>query len=92
MRALDHPWTLFVVSFAVLLLTVESGFRLRQKTSADSDDSVHEQIVAARGAISVLLSLLLGFSLAMAAARYDLRRQRAMRRMRYGPPLSAHRC
>jgi Protein of unknown function (DUF4239) len=75
MRFIDQPWALFVVSFTVLLVTVESGFRLRQKTAADIDDSVQELIVAARGAISVLLSLLLGFSLAMAAARYDLRRQ-----------------
>jgi hypothetical protein len=75
MRFIDQPWALFVVSFTVLLVTVESGFRFRQKTAADIDDSVQELIVAARGAISVLLSLLLGFSLAMAAARYDLRRQ-----------------
>src|SRR5881409_1125099 len=55
---IDQPWALLVVSFTVLLVTVESGFRLRQKTAADIDDSVQELIVAARGAISVLLSLL----------------------------------
>lgn len=43
--------------------------------SVDTDTLRHEQLVAARDAIGLLLSLLLGFTLAMAIARFDQRKQ-----------------
>jgi hypothetical protein len=43
--------------------------------SVDSEQLRHEQLVAARDAIGLLLSLLLGFTLAMALSRFDQRQQ-----------------
>jgi len=60
---------------ATLLVTVEIGTRLGHWLSVDSDQLRHEQLVAARDAIGLLLSLLLGFTLAMALSRFDQRQQ-----------------
>ncbi|HLH04820.1 MAG TPA: hypothetical protein VKX25_18785 [Bryobacteraceae bacterium] len=38
----------------------------------------HEQVTASRDALGILLSLLLGFTLAIALPRYNLRRQLAV--------------
>lgn len=60
---------------ATLFVTVEIGMRLGHWLSVDSDQLRREQLVAARDAIGLLLSLLLGFTLAMALSRFDQRQQ-----------------
>jgi hypothetical protein len=75
MFLIDHPLYLFVCFFAVLFVAVEVGFRLRSLTAVKASEERHAQIVGTRDGILVLLSLLLGFTLAMALTRYDLRKE-----------------
>jgi hypothetical protein len=72
---MDHPLHLFCFLSVTLLVVVEIGFRLRSLTAVNTNQERHEQIVGTRDSILVLLSLLLGFTLAMALTRYDLRKQ-----------------
>jgi hypothetical protein len=74
MSLIDHPWILFAVLLAGLLVVVEVGYRLALLVSANDDEEQHHQIVAARDGIAVLLSLLLGFTLPMAQPHYELRK------------------
>jgi hypothetical protein len=75
---LDHPPLLSFSLFVILMAVVEAGFRLAAVTGASADDQRREQIAASRDALGILLSLLLGFTLAMALPRFDLRRQLVM--------------
>jgi len=72
---IDHPVALFGVLFTALLVVVEIGYRVVLRIYVDGKEELHEEIVAARDAISVLLSLLLAFTLAMVLTRYDSRKQ-----------------
>ena len=72
---IDYPVALFAVLFVTLVSVVEIGRRLALRTSVNGDKDLHEQIVAVRDGLSVLLSLLLAFSLAMVLTRFDLRKQ-----------------
>jgi hypothetical protein len=72
---IDHPTALFGVVFAALLVVVEIGHRVAMQTGVNRDEVLHEEIVAARGGIGVLLSLLLAFTLGMVLTRYDSRKQ-----------------
>jgi hypothetical protein len=75
MLLFDHPIPLFFVLLFALSVFVEIGHRAGMRLSVDTDSLRHEQLVAARDAIGLLLSLLLGFTLAMAIARFDQRKQ-----------------
>ncbi len=75
MLLFDHPGALFVALVLVLLATVEVGFRVGSRMLVNADPHHHEHVVAARDGIGVLLSLLLGFTLAMALPRFDQRKQ-----------------
>ncbi len=75
MFLLDRPLLFTILLFIAISLTEEIAFRLARRMKANSDHSEHEQIVTARDALRLLLSLLLGFTLAMALPRYDQRRQ-----------------
>src|SRR5207245_4903811 len=75
---LDHPLLLSLGLFVLLAATVEAGFRLAVLTSPNIDEERREQIAASRDALGILLSLLLGFTLAMALPRFDLRKQPVM--------------
>ncbi len=72
---IDHPVALFAAAFATLALMAEIGRRMALQSSTHRDEDLHEQIVAARDWIGVLLSLLLAFTLGMVLTRYDLRKQ-----------------
>jgi hypothetical protein len=72
---IDEPAPLFAVMFLALLLAAEIGCRLARLTSIGNDEELHVQIVAARDAIGLLLSLLLAFTLAMVLPRFTLRKQ-----------------
>jgi len=70
----EHPWLLFPVLLAGLTLVVEAGLRLRY-ASTGMDEERQSLMESARNGLSVLLSLLLGFSLPMALSHYEQRRQ-----------------
>lgn len=72
---IDHPIALFGVLFTALLVVVEIGYRVVLRIYLNGKEELHEEIVAARDAIGVLLSLLLAFTLAMVLTRYDSRKQ-----------------
>jgi len=72
---LNNPLRLALALLFLFAITVEAGFRLAVFTGAVSDAARREQISASRDALGVLLSLLLGFTLAMVLPRYDLNRQ-----------------
>lgn len=74
-RLFDQPLVLFVVMYLVLVAMQETGIRLRLRLSAAVDESRHDQILAARDALSVLLSLVLSFTMVMAVQRFDHRRE-----------------
>ncbi len=74
LRLLDFPPYMFTASFLTLLVVVEAGFRLGLWKAANIDEQRHDQVVETRNEIAVLLSLLLGFTLAMVLPRFDQRK------------------
>lgn len=74
MYLLDHPISLFIVAVAVLLLAHEAGFRLRALARHREEQDWEKQVHETRNQIAVLLSLLLGFTMSMALARFDERK------------------
>jgi len=72
---LNQPTALFLVMFAVMLVMVHVGYGVAQLRSAGASEERHTQIVAARDGTGLLLSLLLGFTLAMALPNYELRKR-----------------
>ena len=64
-----------VVLFALLLLSAEVGYRLGRRKRARFEDAAKSQVGTIQGAILGLLGLLLGFSFAMAASRFEVRKQ-----------------
>ena len=68
----DHPRPFAWLMLLTLVAAVEIGFRIRARRGApDEHDSKHFE--GTRNELAVLLSLLLGFTLAMALLRYDQR-------------------
>jgi hypothetical protein len=72
---IDYPWTFCVIVVVLLIGATHAGLWLRRQTTADTDEHVHEQIVAAAAAVGLLLSLLIAFTLSMAVDRFNTRRQ-----------------
>jgi len=72
---LDQPLIFSGTLFVLLVIAVESVFRLAVLSAANLDEDRREQIAASRDSLGILLSLLLGFTLAMALPRFDLRKQ-----------------
>ncbi len=70
---IDHPRVLFVLLLVLLFAAVEIGLRFRVRRATSLDEQHHKQIEGTRNEIGVLLSLLLGFTLAMSLVRYDHR-------------------
>ncbi|HXC86525.1 MAG TPA: hypothetical protein VNU23_01990 [Candidatus Cybelea sp.] len=70
----EHPWLLFPILLVGLMLVTEVGLRLRQ-ASLGMDEERQSLIESARDGLTVLLSLLLGFSFPMAQPHHEQRRQ-----------------
>ena len=70
----DHPWELGLLLAVVLALVLELGHRVAAYSQIDQAPSRKEQMGTIRDGLFVLVSLLLGFSLSMAAARFVERR------------------
>ena len=82
---LNYPW-LFGILFALLLAAVlEIGRRISMPSRLHGDAERKEQIVAIRDGLFVLISLLIGFTLSLAANRYFDRRSLASTRCHFHP-------
>jgi hypothetical protein len=75
MWLIDYPRLVFLVLFVIFAVALEIGFRLAAIRNANEDPDLHEQAVGVRDGVVVLLSLLLGFTLAMALPRFDQRKE-----------------
>jgi hypothetical protein len=71
---LNHPWEFGLLLAVVLALVLELGFRLGAYSQILQDPNRKEQMGTIRDGLFVLVSLLLGFSLALAGARFAERR------------------
>jgi hypothetical protein len=65
----------FVIFVAALVVASDAGFRLGRKTRARAGEKAKSELGAVEGGILALLGLLLGFTMSMAVARYEARRQ-----------------
>jgi hypothetical protein len=75
MTILDLPHLLFFLLFVSSFGVLEAGYRIAKRTKVNADESHHEQIMGLRDSVLMLLSLLVGFTFAMAGSRFDQRRQ-----------------
>jgi hypothetical protein len=71
---LNHPWPLGLIAALLLAGTIEAGYRVAVRTHIQESQNRKEQMGAIRDSLFVLVSLLLGFTLALAAPRYAERR------------------
>jgi hypothetical protein len=69
-----NQWLVFLLVGLFLLALAEIGYRAGLRLFAAKDESRKGQIGGIQGAVLGLLGLLLGFTFAMAMARYDARR------------------
>jgi hypothetical protein len=63
------------VLLALMLITIEIGFRLGRKGYAHTRPETKAQIAVVEGALLGVLALLLGFTMSMAASRFETRKQ-----------------
>ena len=71
---LNHPWPLGLVTAFVLASVIEAGYRTAVRARIQEDTNRKDQMVAIRDGLFVLVGLLLGFTLALAAPRFADRR------------------
>src|SRR3569832_710976 len=68
-------WTIFAISVALALISVEAGYRLAQWRSRGSQKKKEAPVGGMAGAALGLLAFMLAFTFGMAASRYEDRRQ-----------------
>lgn len=68
-------WGLFILVLLLVLLSIESGYRLGRYRSGRSEHEVESPVGAMVGATLGLLAFMLAFTFGAAADRYDARRQ-----------------
>jgi hypothetical protein len=73
-RLLNNPWLLGFLLALVLALAIEAGQKVASRARIQENANRKDQMTAIRDGLFVLLSLLLGFTLALAAPRYAERR------------------
>jgi len=73
-QVFTNQWRVFVIVALLLLAAAEVGFRVGLRLFRAKDSARKEQIGGIQGAMLGLLALLLGFTFAMAANRFDERR------------------
>jgi hypothetical protein len=71
---LNHPWVLGSILFVVLALALELGHRVAVRSRLHEDPNRKDQMATIRDGLFLLVSLLLGFTLALASPRYAERR------------------
>jgi hypothetical protein len=72
---LDRPGLLFVATCVVLLIAHEAGYRLRALAAHRDEKDWLKEVHDTRNQIALLLSLLLGFAMAMSLSRFDERKK-----------------
>jgi hypothetical protein len=68
-------WGLFAATVAVVLLSMETGYRLGRYRRQRAEDEKEGPVGAVVGATLALLGFILAFAFGMAATRFDARRQ-----------------
>jgi len=68
-------WLVFALLLALTFAATEAGFRFGRRGRMDVDAAARAQIGTIQSAVLGVLALLLGFSFAMAASRFDARKQ-----------------
>ena len=68
-------WTIFAISVALALISVEAGYRLAQWRPRGSQEEKEAPVGGMAGAALGLLAFMLAFTFGMAASRYEDRRQ-----------------
>jgi hypothetical protein len=68
-------WQLFLTTVAVILLSVEAGFRLGRHRRRHSDHEEESSVGSMAGAALGLLAFLLAFTFGMAASQYENRKR-----------------
>ena len=68
-------WVLFIGTVAIILLSVEGGWRLGNTRRQHAEHEKDAPIDAIVGAMLGLLAFLLAFTFGMSASRFDARRQ-----------------
>ena len=71
---LDYPWTLGLLIAILLACAIEAGYQTAVRSGVQKDANRKDQMTAIRDGLFVLVSLLLGFTLALASPRYAERR------------------
>ena len=71
---LNYPWALGFLVAVFLAVTLELGFRVGAHSQIQQDPNRKDQMGTLRDGLFVLVSLLLGFTLALASSRYVERR------------------
>jgi hypothetical protein len=67
-------WIIFLVTAALVVLSVESGFRLGNKVRSRSSEERESPVSAIAGAILGLLAFMLAFTFSIASERYDTKK------------------
>lgn len=70
----NHPWELGSILFVLLALALELGRRVAVRSRLHEDSNLKDQMATIRDGLFLLVSLLLGFTLALASPRYAERR------------------
>lgn len=70
----NHPWGLGLLLAVVLAVVLDLGRRVAVRLELDQSPTRKDQTVAIRDGLFILLSLLLGFTLSLAASRFTERR------------------
>jgi hypothetical protein len=70
----NHPWQFGFLLAILLSISIEIGYRVALRSHIAENPDREEQVVAIRDGLFVLVSLLLGFTLALAAPRFAERR------------------
>jgi hypothetical protein len=73
-----HLWMLLLIAFLAFLVIIEIGFRIgmrhQARHEAENAETAKIHVGALQAALLILLALLLGFTFAMAVARFDARK------------------
>jgi hypothetical protein len=70
----DHPWELGLLTWLSLALVIEAGYQSSKRFGIEAHDDHKAEIKAVHDGILLLVSLLLGFTLAQATPRHAERR------------------
>jgi hypothetical protein len=71
---LNHPWLLGLVTALLLSVAIEAGYQTAVRFRIQEDTNRKDQMVAIRDGLFILVGLLFGFTLALAAPRFGERR------------------